>query len=101
MEDLKKVMTKKQERVLLPNKRKGIADTIKVTSTLTEISQLVWQERDLGKAKQLITDHISQTKINNTSKTKILMAVSSITNKQRLDFYVANSLLNFERLGVN
>lgn len=94
-------MTKKQERALLPNKQRGIADTIKVTSTLEEISQLIWQESDLKKAKQLLTDHISQTKINPISKTKILMTVEGIVTKQRLDFYVANSLLNFERLGVN
>jgi len=93
-------MTKKQERSLLPNKQKGIADTIKVTSTLEEISQLVWNEKDLNKAKQILTDHITQTRINTTSKNKILTTVKNIINKQKLDFYVANSLLNFERLGV-
>jgi len=69
------------------------------TSKLEGIIQQAWNERDLNKAKTLVTNYISDSRIK--SKDTILTTLSSINSKTKLDFYLANSLLKFEKLAVS
>ena len=91
---------KKEIRTLLPNKQKGIADSITIQSTLTQIIHQVWQEPDLQKAKTTVLDFLEGSSIHPNSKAKMIYTIKSIVAKSKLDFYLSNALLNFERLGV-
>jgi hypothetical protein len=68
-------------------------------SKLEQVIQAAWAERDLNKAKQLVIDLIEPSRIN--SKQQILDTIKGINNKGRLDQYLANSLLKFEKLGLS
>jgi hypothetical protein len=67
-------------------------------SVLEKIATQVWGESNLENAKRIVIDYISNTNIK--SKETIITNVNTITSKKRLDFYVANSLLKFEKLSV-
>lgn len=68
-------------------------------SKLEQVIQAAWAERDINKAKQLVIDLIEPSRIN--SKQQILDTIKGINNKGRLDQYLANSLLKFEKLGLS
>jgi hypothetical protein len=69
------------------------------TSKLEGIIQQAWNERDLGKSKKLVVNYISNSKIK--SKDTIISTLDSINSKVKLDFYLANSLLKFEKLSLS
>jgi hypothetical protein len=69
-------------------------------SKLDRIVQQAWQEDDINKAKNLVANYISNSKINNDSKKTILNKMKVITDKEKLDYYLANSLLKFEKMGL-
>jgi len=91
----------KPKKKILPNKQKGVADAIVAKSTLEKIANAVWNERDLNKAKDIVKQHVETSGMNDTSKKQILYNVSIITTKSKLDFYIANALLKYEKLSVN
>jgi hypothetical protein len=68
------------------------------TSTLEQIIHKVWNETDLNKAKMIVKQHLEGSRIK--SKDTILSNLDSIKSKSRLDSYMANSLLAFEKLKV-
>ena len=68
-------------------------------SKLEQVIQQAWAEKDLEKAKQLVIDLIEPSKVK--SKDIILQTIKGIGNKMKLDQYLANSLLKFEKLGLN
>ena len=67
-------------------------------SKLAQVIQQAWAEKDIIKAKQLIIDLITPSRIK--SKDTILTTLKGINNQARLDQYLANSLLKFEKLGL-
>lgn len=71
---------------------------MKNTSTLEQIIQQAWSEKDLNKAKTIVQEHLEGSKIK--SKDTILTNLSSIKTKTKFDFYLANSLLAYEKLSV-
>ena len=91
----------KPKKKILPNKQKGVADAIVAKSTLEKIANAVWNERDLNKAKDIVKQHVETSGMNDTSKKQILYNISTITTKSKLDFYIANALLKYEKLSVN
>lgn len=68
-------------------------------SKLEKVIQQAWAEKDLNKAKQIVIDLIEPSRIK--SKDTIISTLKSITNKPKLDQYLANSLLKFEKMGLN
>ena len=68
-------------------------------SKLEQVIQQAWAEKDLEKAKQLVVDLIEPSKVK--SKDIILQTIKGIGNKMKLDQYLANSLLKFEKLGLD
>jgi hypothetical protein len=88
------------KRKVLPNKVKGIADTIDIKSTLEKLAPEVWQEPSFEKAKHKFVTFVQGSGMNPATKKQMLFNLSTINTKNRLDQYLANSLLNFEKLGV-
>jgi hypothetical protein len=70
-------------------------------SKLEAVIQQAWNEKDINKAKNLVANYIKDSKINNDSKKTILNKMKVITDKEKLDYYLANSLLKFEKMGLN
>jgi hypothetical protein len=69
------------------------------TSKLEEVIAQAWTEPSLEKAKALVVDCISNSRIK--SKDSILYTLSTIKSKYKLDYYLANSLLKFEGMSLN
>lgn len=90
----------KTRRAILPNKQKGIADQIPVVSTLDKVVQQAWAEPDLNKAKQMVLTHIQQSRINPQSKKTMTYNIETTKTKPRLDTYLANALLSYEKMSV-
>lgn len=95
------VEEKAPKRQLMPNKQKGIADAIEVKSTLEKIAGKVWKEPDLKKAKEIVKQYLEDSKVNPASKKKMLDNTELIQSKTKLDIYIANALLKYEKLSVN
>jgi len=68
-------------------------------SKLEQVIQQAWAEPDLEKAKQIVHDLIEPSKVK--SKDTIIQTIKGINSKPKLDQYLANSLLKFEKLGLN
>lgn len=68
-------------------------------SKLAQIIAQAWAEQDLDKAKQIIRDLIEPSRIK--AKEDLLTKMEPISNKKEFDYYLANSLLKFEGLGLN
>jgi hypothetical protein len=68
-------------------------------SKLAQIIAQAWAEKDLEKAKQIIRDLIEPSRVK--AKDDILRKMEPINNKKEFDYYLANSLLKFEGLGLN
>jgi hypothetical protein len=90
----------KKRRAILPSKQKGIADEIPVVSTLDKIIQQAWAEPDLNKAKEMVLSHIQQSRINPRSKKTMAYNIETARTKPRLDQYLANALLSYEKMSV-
>jgi hypothetical protein len=68
-------------------------------SKLAEVIAQAWAEKDLEKAKQIIRDLIEPSRVK--AKDDILRNMEPIQSKAKFDYYLANSLLKFEGLGLN
>jgi len=103
--DLKKFLieNKLTKNTKMLSERKGLTEEVEEAyqpkSKLEQIIQAAWTEKDLGKAKQMIIDLIEPSKVK--SKDQILSTIKTISSKPRLDQYLANSLLKFEKLGLS
>ena len=71
-----------------------------IKSTLEKIVQQAWAEKDLTKAKQIVTDYLTSSKIKEEDKKKMMTTINGINNKYKLDYYLANSLLTYEGSGL-
>ena len=67
-------------------------------SKLEGVISQAWGSNNLEETKELVIEHISNSSIK--SKQTILTNLKEIRSKRRLDFYLANSLLAFEKLNV-
>ena len=68
-------------------------------SKLEVVIKQAWDEPDLEKAKQIIRDLIEPSRVK--SKDTMLNTIEGLKNKKEFDYYLANSLLKFEKLGLN
>jgi hypothetical protein len=90
----------KKRRAILPSKQKGIADEIPVVSMLSKVIQQAWAEPDLNKAKEMVLTHIQQSRIHPRSKKTMSYNIETAQTKPRLDQYLANALLSYEKMSV-
>lgn len=72
-----------------------------IQSTLNNVIQEAWQEPNLAKAKTLVLTYVSESKIKEEDKKRMTVAINEIKYKNKLDYYLANSLLKYEGLSVN
>jgi len=70
-------------------------------STLTQICEQVWASKTLEIGKKLILDHVESTDIKPEDKKRITRTVNECKTKYKLDYYLANSILMFEGMGLN
>jgi hypothetical protein len=70
------------------------------TSTLLPVIQQAWGIKDLDQAKNVVLEHVRMSRINDSAKNQIQVTVTSIVSKPKFDYYLANSLLKYEGLGV-
>jgi len=89
----------KNAQLLAETKEEAWEEGYSPKSKLEQVIQAAWAEKDLNRAKQLVIDLIEPSRIN--SKQQILDTLKSINNKGKLDQYLANSLLKFEKLGLS
>ena len=92
--------TEKPKRKVLPNKNRFTSDTIAIKSALEKIIQQVWAEPNLAKAKTMMLDFLDTSGISDFSKNTMRNNINSIQTKPKLDQYLSNSLLNFERMEI-
>ena len=67
-------------------------------SKLEDIISQAWESNTLKEGRRLVVEHIENSSIK--SKKTILFKLEIIKTKRELDFYLANSLLSFEKLNV-
>ena len=72
-----------------------------IKSSLDKIIQQVWSEKDLNKAKNIVTSYLNDSKIKDEDKKKMTQSIDKITTKGKLDYYLANSLLKYEGSGLS
>lgn len=72
-----------------------------IKSSLEKIIQQVWSEKDLNKAKNIVTSYLNDSKIKDEDKKKMTQFIDKITTKGKLDYYLANSLLKYEGSGLS
>jgi hypothetical protein len=98
--ELNEEETEQPKRKVLPNKNRFTSDTISIKSALEKIIQQVWAEPNLAKAKTMMLDFLGTSGISDFSKNTMRNNINSIQTKPKLDQYLSNSLLNFERMGI-
>lgn len=73
---------------------------IKIESTLAKIANVVFETKDFKLAQQTAIEHLTESKIKESDKLKMIDEISKAKNLQRLQVYCANALLKYEGLGV-
>lgn len=73
---------------------------IEITSILNGIRDKVWACKDSDACKTLIIDYVTASEINQKDKDAITSTVRSKRNINEVHMYFANSLLQYEGLGV-
>jgi hypothetical protein len=73
---------------------------IKIESTLAKVANVVFETKDFKLAQQTAIEHLTESKIKESDKLKMIDEISKAKNLQRLQVYCANALLKYEGLGV-
>tara|TARA_R110000796_G_scaffold227056_1_gene343568 strand:+ start:318 stop:542 length:225 start_codon:yes stop_codon:yes gene_type:complete len=73
---------------------------MKFKSTLKQITSEVFSATTLTEGKLIVNNHIGGTGIKDTDKKTILRNVNNINELGKLQYYICNSLLKFEGLGL-
>lgn len=73
---------------------------MEIISTLAVIAQDVFTAPDLTTAREIISTHISESKIKEEDRQKMLLEVSRIESLVKLQRYMSNALLKYEGLGL-
>ena len=81
------------------DERDDVEEAYTPKSKLELVIKQAWDEPDLEKAKQIIRDLIEPSRVK--SKDTMLTTIEGLKNKKEFDYYLANSLLKFEKLGLN
>lgn len=73
---------------------------MQIKSIFQEISETVFQMKNLDEAKNYIINFVSQRSINDKDKLSILKAVSESKSLFKLQNYLCNSLLKYEGMSL-
>jgi len=72
-----------------------------IKSIIEEVISEVYKTQSLEVGKKLMKDLISQTKIKEQDKNKMLREVDNCQSLVKLQFYATNAMFKFEGLSVN
>ena len=74
---------------------------MKIESTLTNIAEQVFSATSVEQAKTIALDFLSESKINEADRKKMIAEIETKTDLVKLQIYIANALLKFEGLSLN
>jgi len=74
---------------------------MKLESTLTKIAEQVFGATSVEQAKTIALDFLSESKINEADRKKMIAEIETKTDLVKLQIYIANALLKFEGLSLN
>ena len=73
---------------------------MKIESTLFHIAKDVFAATNVDDAKRIFIDFVSDSRIKESDKTKMLTEVSKMSSLMQIHRYTANALLKYEGLGL-
>jgi hypothetical protein len=73
---------------------------MKIESTLSSIAKDVFAATNVMDAKRIFIDYVSNSRIKESDKVKMLTEVSRMSSLLQLHRYTANALLKYEGLGL-
>lgn len=74
---------------------------MKIESTLTNIAEQVFTATSVQQAKQIALEFLSESKINEADRKKMIAEIETKKDLVKLQIYIANALLKFEGLSLN
>ena len=72
-----------------------------IQSTLTKIAEQVFTAKSCDEAKKIALDYLSESKINEEDRVKMIAEIEIKKDLVKLQIYIANALLKFEGLSLN
>ena len=72
-----------------------------IQSTLTKIAEKVFTAKSCDDAKKITLDYLSESKINEEDRVKMIAEIEQKKDLVKLQMYIANALLKFEGLSIN
>ena len=72
-----------------------------IQSTLTKIAEKVFTTKSCDDAKKIALDYLSESKINEEDRVKMIAEIEQKKDLVKLQMYIANALLKFEGLSIN
>ena len=72
-----------------------------IQSTLTKIAEKVFTAKSCYDAKKIALDYLSESKINEEDRVKMIAEIEQKKDLVKLQMYIANALLKFEGLSIN
>ena len=72
-----------------------------IQSTLTKIAEQVFTAKSCDEAKKIALDYLSESKINEEDRVKMIAEIEQKKDLVKLQIYIANALLKFEGLSLN
>ena len=73
---------------------------MKIESTLSSIAREVFAATNAVDAKRIFIDYVSNSRIKESDKNKMLTEASKMSSLLQLHRYTANALLKYEGLGL-
>jgi hypothetical protein len=74
---------------------------IKIKSIFEQISEQVFQMRDVNEMKEFTKTFVESKKIKDEDKQRIIQNISEINTANAFHRYICNSLLMYEGMGMN
>jgi hypothetical protein len=73
----------------------------KIKSVITEQITEIYSARDLATAKELLRNLLTESKIKDNDRDKMLAELDKITTLKQVQFYATNCMFKFEGLGID
>ena len=73
----------------------------KIKSVITEQITEIYSTRDLATAKELLRNLLTESKIKDNDRDKMLAELDKITTLKQVQFYATNCMFKFEGLGID
>ncbi len=74
---------------------------VQIKSIFEQISEEVFEMKDVNQAKQFITEFVSNKNIKDEDKKVIIDNVNACKSISRIQSYICNSLLRYEGMSLN